>query len=69
MACAINLPTVVSEFAEIEPTCSMALVSDAGLAVALIFSTTARTARSIPRFKSIGFIPAVTDLIPSFKIA
>ena len=65
----MSLPTVSSEFAEIEPTCSIALVSEAGFAVALISATNALTARSIPRFKSIGFMPAVTDLMPSFKIA
>ena len=69
IASAINLPTVLSEFAEIEPTCSIALKSSAALALVLMLSTTVRTARSIPRFKSVGFIPAVTDLIPSAKIA
>ena len=34
-----------------------------------ISATTAATALSIPRFKSIGFAPAVTFLIPVFTIA
>ena len=33
------------------------------------FSTTAATALSIPRFKSIGFAPAVTFFKPTFTIA
>ena len=32
-------------------------------------TTTASTARSIPRFRSIGFMPAATDLAPSRTIA
>ena len=47
----------------------MALVSLAGVENAWICATTARTPLSIPRFKSIGFMPAATDFMPSCKIA
>jgi hypothetical protein len=39
------------------------------LARALMSSTTASTAMSTPRFRSIGFMPAATDLAPSRRIA
>lgn len=40
-----------------------------GLDLALRSLTTASTARFIPLLKSMGFIPAATDLTPSLKIA
>ena len=62
-------PTAESLFAEMVPTCAMALESSHGVAMPWIFSTAAATALSMPRFKSIGFIPAATDFKPSCKIA
>src|SRR6188474_3834069 len=68
MASAIMSPTVLSPFAEIVPTCATS-------AEVLIFFdclsrslTTAMTAMSMPRFRSIGFMPAATYLAPSFTI-
>ena len=61
-------PISVSELAEIVPTCAIALVSAHGTDSALSSSTAAATALSIPRLRSIGFIPAATDLRPSFTI-
>ena len=69
MASAIMSPTVLSPFAEIVPTCATSLE------VLIFFDcfsrslTTAATARSMPRFRSIGFMPAATYLAPSFTIA
>ena len=63
------VPTVASEFAEIVPTCAIALVSLQGVAMASICSTTAAEALSIPRLRSIGFMPAATAFKPSFRIA
>src|SRR5215471_6322758 len=60
IASAIILPTLVSPFAANVPTFfarfSMSL-------------TTALTAMSMPRLRSIGFMPAATDLAPSRTIA
>ena len=58
-----------SELAEIVPTCAIALLSAQGLDIACNCSTAAVTALSIPRFKSIGFMPAVTAFMPSRTIA
>jgi hypothetical protein len=59
----------LSPFAEIVPTCATS-------AEVLIFFdcfsrslTTAMTAMSMPRFRSIGFMPAATYFAPSFTIA
>ena len=68
MASAILSPTSWSEFAEIVPTCANALVSSQGTESFSISSTTAATALSTPRLRSIGFIPAATDLRPSLRI-
>ena len=46
----------------------MDLLSAQGIATSLIEATAARVALSIPRFKSIGFMPAATAFKPSFKI-
>ena len=69
MALLISSPMVVSELAEIEPTCAMALWSLAGVDRFLISITAARTALSIPRFRSIGFMPAATVFMPSVRMA
>ena len=69
IASAIRLPTVASEFAEIVPTCAIALVSSQGTDNAFSSATAAITALSIPRLRSIGFIPAATAFRPSVIIA
>ena len=50
------------------PTCAIALESEHGTDSAFSFSTAAITAWSIPRFRSIGFIPAATAFRPSVMI-
>ncbi len=58
MASARNLPISASPLAEMVPTWAISS-----------FEVTASTAMSIPRFRSIGFMPAATDLAPSRTIA
>ena len=62
-------PISLSELAEIVPTCAIAVASAHGTESAFSSSTAATTALSIPRLRSIGFIPAATALRPSFTIA
>src|ERR1700733_9559998 len=69
MASAIVLPMLSSEFAEIVPTCAIAFASLHGLESFLSSSVAEVTARSMPRFRSIGFAPAATDFRPSRMIA
>ncbi len=69
IASAIISPTSVSPLAEIVPTwatSSEVLIVLERLSRSL---TTASTARSTPRFRSIGFMPAATALAPSRTIA
>ncbi len=63
------LPISVSEFAEIAPTCAISLFVVIGFDSFCSSSTTADTALSIPRFKSMGLTPAATCFIPSCTIA
>ena len=65
MASAMMPPMLASELAEIEPTWAMALSSVQGLDISLSLPTAAITALSIPRFRSMGFMPAATAFIPS----
>src|SRR5690348_12176411 len=69
IASAIILPISVSPLAEMVPTWAVS----AGVVIFLVrffsSSTTAVTARSMPRFRSIGFMPAATALAPSRTIA
>src|SRR3954465_12266079 len=69
MASEIILPISVSPLAAIAPTCAVS----AGVVILRDFffssSTTAVTALSMPRFRSIGFMPAATALAPSRTIA
>ena len=51
------------------PTCSISLEVSQGLERDLSSATTAVTALSMPRFKSIGFMPAATAFKPSFTMA
>ena len=69
IASAIWLPIAASPFAEIVPTCATSALSFTSRAISLIEVTTVATAVSMPRFKSIGFIPAATDFKPSRTIA
>ena len=68
IASAIMRPTSSSEFAEIVPTCAIALESVQGVESLPTSSTSAATALSTPRFKSIGFMPAATAFRPSLRI-
>ena len=59
------LPMESSELAEMEPTWAISLLVVQGLDCAFKSAMAAATALSIPRFKSIGFMPAATDFMPS----
>src|SRR5579872_3547596 len=69
MASEIILPISFSPLAAMAPTCAVS----AGVVIFLVrffsSSTTAVTALSMPRFRSIGFMPAATALAPSRTIA
>ncbi len=69
MAWAIFSPTSTSPLAEMIPTCAISAEPDTSLERLLRFSVTLMTARSMPRFRSIGFIPAATDFMPSVTMA
>src|SRR6266702_4950374 len=69
MASAMNLPISASPLAEMVPTWSISSFEVTFLEFLTRSATTASTARSIPRFRSIGFMPAATDLAPSRTIA
>ena len=69
MASAILAPISVSPLAEMVPTWAISSLEVTFLAFVLSSSTTAATARSMPRFRSIGLAPAATDLAPSLTIA
>src|SRR6186713_3010499 len=69
IACAIILPMAASPLAEMVPTCATSDEEATGLARFSMSLTTASTAMSMPRFRSIGFMPAATDLAPSRTIA
>src|SRR3569832_1372309 len=63
IASAMILPMASSELAEMVPTWAIALLSVQGLDIFLSSATAADTALSIPRFKSIGFMPAASDFL------
>jgi len=65
IASAIILPIETSPFAEMVPTCATSSEDCTFFERRSMFFTTAFTAMSIPRFRSIGFIPAATSLMPS----
>src|SRR5471032_3322500 len=69
MASARNLPISASPLAEMVPTWAISSFEVTFLEFFTRSATTASTARSIPRFRSIGFMPAATDLAPSRTIA
>nr|QRG44145.1 hypothetical protein [Escherichia coli] len=65
MALAISSPMSVSELAEIEPTWAISLLVEQGLEIFFSSSTAEVTALSMPRLRSIGFMPAATAFMPS----
>src|SRR3954466_3070521 len=69
IACAIILPIAASPLAEMVPICATSDEEATGLARFSRSLTTAATAISMPRLRSIGFMPADTDLAPSRTIA
>ena len=69
IASAIFLAMSWSPLAEMRPTCSISSFAETFLARFLMSSMTASVARSMPRFRSIGFMPAATDFRPSRAIA
>src|SRR5262245_1452021 len=68
MASAIMRPISGSPFAEMVPTCAISSLEVTFLAFAFNSLTTALTALSTPRFRSIGLPPAATDFAPSLTI-
>ncbi len=58
-----------SELAEIEPTWAISLLVVQGLLKVLSSAVRASTALSMPRFRSIGFMPAATYFMPSCTMA
>src|ERR1700693_3309143 len=69
MASARNLPISASPLEEIVPTWAISSFEVTFLEFLTRSATTASTARSMPRFRSIGFMPAATDLAPSRTMA
>jgi hypothetical protein len=69
MAWAIILPMVASPLAEMVPTWAISADDPTFLARFSMSFTTAATAISTPRLRSIGFMPAATDLAPSRTMA
>src|SRR6476619_6022896 len=69
MASERNLPISASPLAEIVPTWAISSFEVTFLEFLTRSATTASTAMSIPRFRSIGFMPAATDLAPSRTMA
>src|SRR6516165_327369 len=69
IASAFILPIDLSPLAAMAPTWATSSVPVIFLARALMSSTAASTARSMPRLRSIGFMPAATDFTPSRTIA
>ncbi len=62
-------PISFSPLAEMVPTCAISADDFTFLARLAMSAIAASTARSTPRFRSIGFMPAATDLAPSRTIA
>src|SRR5690606_27817741 len=69
MAWAMISPIEASELAEMVPTWAMALESVQGLASFFSSPTMAAVALSMPRLRSIGFMPAATAFRPSLTMA
>src|SRR6266567_4490372 len=62
------LPISLSALAEIAPTWAISLLVVQALEIFFSSSTTAMTDLSMPRLRSIGFMPAATNFIPSLTI-
>src|SRR6202021_2212173 len=69
IASEIILPIVLSPFAAMVPICAISSDDCTFLARFSMSLTTALTAMSMPRLRSIGFMPAATDLAPSRTMA
>src|SRR5712671_4238550 len=69
MASERNLPISASPLAEMVPTWAISSFEVTFLEFLTRSAITASTARSIPRLRSIGFMPAATDLAPSRTMA
>ena len=69
IAWAISSPISESPLAEIVPTWAISELLETGLELVLISSSTRPTALSMPRFRSIGFMPAATAFRPSCTMA
>src|SRR5436305_98115 len=69
MASAMIWPMFGSAFAEMAPTWPISLEVVQGLEIFFSSSTTATTALSMPRLRSIGFMPEATNFMPSRTIA
>src|SRR5687768_12580468 len=69
IASAMILPTSVSRLAEIDPIWATSFEEAQGLESFFSSSTTVTTALSIPRLRSIGFMPEATYFMPSRTIA
>src|SRR5215831_19160459 len=69
MALAIMSPMAFSPLAEIVPTCAISAEPLTFFARFSMSETTSATALSMPRFRSIGFMPAATDFNPSRTMA
>src|SRR6195952_1702835 len=69
IASAIILPICLSPLDEMVPTCATSADETTFLARFSMSLRTAATAMSMPRFRSIGFMPAATDLAPSLTMA
>ena len=69
MASAMISPMDSSALAEMAPTWAISRLSEQGLEMAFSSATAASTALSMPRLRSIGFMPAATALRPSRTMA
>src|SRR5215208_3964855 len=69
IASARNFPISASPLAEMVPTWAISSLEVTFFEFFFRSSTTCSTARSMPRLRSIGFMPAATDLEPSLTIA
>ena len=69
MASAIRLPMVLSLLEAMVATCAISFLSLVDFDIFLRSSTTASTARSMPRLRPMGLAPAVTFFRPSRTMA
>ena len=69
MASAMIWPMDSSELAEMVPTWAISLLVVVALLAFFSCSTSSATALSMPRFRSIGFMPAATYFMPSRTMA